>query len=136
VPAMIRFPARIPAGQTRDQIVTIMDWFPTVLDFCGIKPEAGAPKLDGRSLAGLIADPKAASAHEIMHFAWAKNWAVRRGDWKLIATFDPQTNATRHSLHRLAEPSPEVKDHSLEQPEIVRELNALHAVWEKSVQGR
>ena len=32
-----------------DEIVTIMDWFPTVLELCHIKQESSAPKLDGHS---------------------------------------------------------------------------------------
>ncbi len=134
VPAIIRYPATIPQGQTRDQIVTIMDWFPTVLELCGIKQEPDASKLDGRSMASVIADPKATSAHEVLHFAWAKDWAVRRGDWKLIGTFDRKTNTVRPSLHSLAEPQPEVKDHASEQPEIVEELTGLHEAWEKRLE--
>jgi arylsulfatase A len=136
VPAIIRYPAKIPQGQTRDQIVTIMDWFPTVLELCGIKPAAGAPPLDGRSMTGVLADPTAASAHEILHFAWAKNWAVRRGDWKLIGTFDAKTGTLRHSLHHLAEPKPEVKDHAGDQPAIVREFIALHEAWEHGLASK
>jgi arylsulfatase A-like enzyme len=133
VPAIIRYPAKIPAGQTRDQIVTIMDWFPTVLDLCGITQQADAPKLDGHSMARVISDPKAPSPHEVLHFAWEKNWAVRRGDWKLIANHNAKTNSPRLSLHHLAEPSPEVKDHAQEQPQLVRELTALHEAWERSL---
>jgi arylsulfatase A-like enzyme len=136
VPAIIRYPAKIPPGQTRDQIVTIMDWFPTVLELCGIPPGASAPALDGRSLTGVITDPKAPSAHENLHFAWGDNWCVRRGDWKLIGTFDAKTKTMRHSLHHLAEPSPEAKDHALEQPALVHELIALHAAWEKDVEAK
>jgi arylsulfatase A-like enzyme len=133
VPAIIRYPGKIPAGQTRDQIVTIMDWFPTVLDLCGIAREAAAPQLDGRSMTRVITDPNAASAHEVLHFAWGRNWAVRRGDWKLIGVFNAKANQLRLSLHHLAEPSPEVKDHAQAQPQIVRELTALHEAWERSL---
>jgi len=136
VPAIISYPAKLSQGQTRDQIVTIMDWFPTILELCGIKQEAGAPKLDGRSMARVIADSKAASSHEVLHFAWAKNWAVRRGDWKLINKFDSKTKTTALSLHNLAEPKPEVKDHAKEQPEIVRELTALHEAWERELESK
>ena len=136
VPAIIRYPAKIPAGQTRDQIVTIMDWFPTVLDFCGVAQPAAAPRLDGHSMARVIADQKAASAHEVLHFAWGTNWAVRRGDWKLISMFNPRTSMTRVSVHHLAEPKPEVKDHAEEHPRIVRELTALHEAWARSVESK
>lgn len=133
VPAMISYPAKLPRGQTRGQVVTIMDWFPTVLELCGITPDPRAPRLDGRSLTGVIGDPGAPSAHEVLHFAWAKNWAVRRGDWKLIGTFDAKSNAMRHSLHNLAESDPEVKDHAAHQPGLLRELRALHEAWEKQL---
>jgi arylsulfatase A-like enzyme len=136
VPAMISYPARLPHGQTRDQIVTIMDWFPTVLDLCGVKQDANAPKLDGHSMIGVITDPKAMSAHEVLHFAWANNWAVRKGDWKLICQLDKKTKTPSLSLHNLAEPKPEVKDHAKEQPEIVQELTALHEAWEKDVEAK
>jgi arylsulfatase A len=133
VPAVISYPAKLPQAQTRDQIVTIMDWFPTVLELCGIQQDAGAPKLDGHSMTRILADSKVPSAHEVLHFAWAQNWAVRKGDWKLIGKVDAKTRATRHSLHNLAEPAPEVTDHAKEQPEIVTELMALHEAWEKDV---
>jgi arylsulfatase A-like enzyme len=136
VPAMVSYPAKLAQGQTRDQIVTIMDWFPTVLELCGIKQESDAPKLDGRTMSRVIADPKAASAHEVLHFGWAKDWAVCRGDWKLISTFDKKAGTVRQSLHHLAEPQPEVKDHASEHPEIVRELTALHEAWEKNIESK
>jgi arylsulfatase A-like enzyme len=136
VPAIIRYPGKIPAGQTRDQIVTIMDWFPTTLDLCGITREAAAPLLDGRSMTRIITDPHAPSAHEVLHFAWGRNWAVRRGDWKLIGVFNAKANQQRLSLHHLAEPNPEVKDHAEEQPQIVRELTALHEAWARSVDAK
>ena len=133
VPAIISYPAKLPKGQTRVQIVTIMDWFPTVLELCGIKQEAGAPKLDGHSMTSVIADPKAASAYQVLHFAWAKSWAVRRGDWKLINQLNKKSNMMDLSLHNLAEPKPEVKDHAEEHPEIVKELTALHEEWENDL---
>ncbi len=133
VPAMMSYSVKLPRGQTRDQIVTIMDWFPTVLELCGIQQKSDAPKLDGRSMTRVIADPKASSAHEVLHFAWATKWAVRRGGWKLISTLDAKTNTPSLSLHNLAEPNPEVKDHAKEQPEIVKELTALHEAWQKEL---
>ena len=136
VPAIIHYPAKIPAAQTRDQIITIMDWFPTVMDFCGIKTKTDSPKLDGRSLSAVIADPKAPSAHQVLHFAWMNHWAVRRDDWKLINQFDAKTKTSNLSLHNLAEPNPEVKNHAPDQPQIVEELKALHTAWEKEVSAK
>jgi arylsulfatase A-like enzyme len=104
-----------------------------VLELCGIKPPAGAPKLDGHSMTGVIADSKAASAHEVLNFGWASNWAVRKGYWKLIKQLNKKTKAMELTLHHLDEPRPEVKDHAKERPEIVKELSALHEAWDKEV---
>ncbi len=136
VPAMISYPGKIPAGQTRDQIVTIMDWFPTVLDFCGIKQAADAPKLDGHSMTSVIADAQAASTHDVLHFAWANHWAVRKGDWKLIAMTNKKTAVIEYSLRNLAEEHPEVKDHAAEHPEIVAMLKQLHETWKTEVDAK
>jgi hypothetical protein len=51
----------------------------------------------------------------------------------LIGVFNAKANQLRLSLHHLAEPSPEVKDHAQAQPQIVRELTALHEAWERSL---
>jgi arylsulfatase A-like enzyme len=136
VPAIISYPARIPQGQVRDQIVTTMDWFPTVQELCGIQSDANAPKLDGRSMNQILVNPEAPSAHQVLHFAWAKNWAVRENDWKLISKLDAKTGKEILSLHNLAETAPEVKNHVQEQPEKVKELIALHDAWERDVSGK
>lgn len=136
VPAIIRYPAKIPAAQTRDQIITIMDWFPTMMELCGIEEKTDAPKLDGRSLSAIIADAKAPSAHQVLHFAWMNHWAVRRDDWKLINQFDAKTKTSNLSLHNLAEPNPEVKNHAPDQALIVEELKALHTAWVKEVAAK
>ncbi len=85
---------------------------------------------------GVLASPAAPGVHEVLHFAWGKNWAVRPGDWKLIGTFDAKTNTTRHSLHNLAAPRPEERDHSRGQPQLVTELAALHEAWEQDVNSK
>ena len=84
----------------------------------------------------VIADPKAPSADEVLHFGWANGWAVRRGDWKLIRTPVRKTGGVDISLRNLAEAEPEAKDHAKEHPEIVRELTALHEEWEKELQAK
>ena len=58
VPAIINYPSKLPQGAKRDQIITAMDWFPTVLDLCGIKQKADSPKLDGHNIVPIIKDKK------------------------------------------------------------------------------
>jgi arylsulfatase A len=134
VPAIISYPAKLPQGQVRDQIVTAMDWFPTVLELCGVAQEAGAPRLDGHSILPLIASPDAESEYRgILHFAWGNDWAVREGDWKLIGTANRKTGKTNLSLHNLAAPHPEVEDYAAGHPELVDRLRRLHDTWAAEV---
>ena len=136
VPAIISYPAKIVPGQTRDQVVTIMDWFPSVLDLCGIQQEPNSPKLDGHSVVPIVNDASQPSAHEVLYFGWADNWAVRKSEWKLIGKLNAETKTFAYSLHNLAETNPEVKDHALDLPDKVNELLELHREWAKEVKAK
>ena len=129
VPAIISYPAKLPKGEVRGQIITAMDWFPTVLDLCGVQQPSNSPKLDGHSVFPLIRSAKAKSKYKILHFAWGKKWAVREGDWKLIGS---DGNA-KVSLRNLVDAKPEAKDYAKAKPEIVQRLRTLHSDWVKEV---
>ena len=129
VPAIISYPAKLPKGEVRGQIITVMDWFPTVLDLCGVQQPSNSPKLDGHSVLPLIRSAKAKSKYKILHFAWGKKWAVREGDWKLIGS---DGNA-KVSLRNLVDAKPEAKDYAKAKPEIVQRLRTLHSDWVKEV---
>ena len=129
VPAIISFPAKLPQGKVRDQAITAMDWFPTVLGLCGVDQPDNAPKLDGHDLRQIIDQPDAKSRYEKLHFAWGNKWAVREGDWKLIGN----TRNPSVTLHNLADAKPEVKDHAKEKPGVVARLRAIQDAWAKEV---
>lgn len=134
VPAMIRYPARLPRNEVRDQAVTIMDWHPTVLELCGVAP---ATELDGRSLLEVIASDKAPSPHPVLHFQWINSWAVRRGDWKLIHVQGRgEKSVGRDHLYNLAEEKPETIDHADAEPRLVEHLRKLHDRWADDVFAR
>jgi arylsulfatase A-like enzyme len=136
VPAILSYPARIAPGQTRDQVVTIMDWFPSVVDLCGIELNENSPRLDGHSVVPIVKDASMPSPHHVLYFEWTNHWAVRRGDWKLIGKQDAKSHTVALSLHNLAEPSPEVRDHTLERPDIVNELLELRRAWTADVKAK
>ena len=125
VPAIISYPAVLPAGEVRDQIITAMDWFPTVLELCGVKQPNDAPQLDGQSLTNIIRSPNAKSAHDTLHFQWGTQWAVRRGEWKLIGRDGKQNQ----QLYRLTDDDPEGTNHAPTSPKVVDELKQLHQQW-------
>ena len=129
VPAIISYPAKLPKGKVRGEIITAMDWFPTVLDLCGVQQPSNAPKLDGHSVLPLIRSAKAKSKYKILHFAWGEKWAVREGDWKLIGS----NGNTKVSLRNLVDAKPEAKEYAKAKPEIVQRLRTLHSDWVKEV---
>ncbi|MBI3468409.1 MAG: sulfatase-like hydrolase/transferase [Planctomycetes bacterium] len=133
-PAILSYPATLPHGAVRDQAVSIMDWYPTVLELCGVKPPQ--VKLDGRPLLPVIHSASAPSPHPVLHFQWQDQWAIREGDWKLIGK--PQTRLQPEvgpvlQLFNLAGEQPERADHAAQQPELVTRLQRLHDAWAKEV---
>jgi arylsulfatase A-like enzyme len=130
VPVIISYPAKLPSNQVRDQVITAMDWFPTVLSLCGLKQEPGAPKLDGYDLSPIIESADAESGYKgVLHFAWGNTWAVRADEWKLIGIKDEPGG----TLHCLTDVEPEGIDHAQAHPEIVSRLTAMHETWAQEV---
>ncbi len=135
VPAIVRYPPVVPQGEVRDQIVTAMDWFPTILELVGAAPPEGV-KLDGHSALPIIADAQADTVYGVMHWQWQKRWMVRDGDWKLmfqgarnLAGGDP----AELYLSNLSDELPERKNYASERPDLVKRLTAAHEAWVKEV---
>ena len=134
VPAIISAPRQLPSGEIRDQVVSAADWFPTLVELCGIdRPNV---KLDGASLLPIIRD-NVASHHDVLHWQWFDRWAVRRGKWKLVhdKRLHP-ANAPNDFLANLEDEQPERTNHAQEQPELVQELTELHNAWLQEVSGQ
>ena len=130
VPAIVSYPGELPQGVVRDQIITAMDWYPTLLELCGLERSDTAPKLDGHSLIPIIQSDSAPSRYQDqLHFQWQQRWAVRRGPWKLLGWEKPP----RLLLHHLEDEFPERKDYAREKPDLVGELHELHQRWAASV---
>jgi arylsulfatase A-like enzyme len=53
VPAIVRWPGRIPAGRTTAQVAISMDWMPTFLKLAGVAPAPSHP-LDGIDLSPFL----------------------------------------------------------------------------------
>ncbi len=127
VPAIIAYPAVLPAGEVRDQAIIAADWYPTILELCGVRqPNV---KLDGASVLPLIEDPKRPTHHKELHWMWHVGWAVRVGDWKLIGSRDQPK-----MLVNLAEKEPEATNHLEAKPEVAKSLHARHREWQEATQ--
>jgi len=144
---MMSFPSRIPAHTVRDQAITLADYYPTILELCGVRsPDR---KLDGTSLLPILQSPDAPSRHNALHWQWEDTkgdvrWAVREGDWKLIYNGvdttdpwqghpEPRRKIPKIFLGNLADDQPELKNYAEQHPEIVQRLMKLHEEWAKDI---
>jgi arylsulfatase A len=136
VPCIASLPGTIPAGAVRDQLVTSIDWFPTIAELCGVKlPER---KLDGRSLVPVLQSADAASPHPVFHWQLGNQWAAREGDWKLIVNArdtdgKPVPESERTFLANLRLDPGERRNFAGEQPDLVKRLRDLHETWARTV---
>lgn len=141
VPSIISLPGQIPEGETRDQAISNMDFFPTILELCNIEPPDY--ELDGKSLWPILRSAEAPSQHQVFHWMWQEQWAVREGDWKLIgngrdttgleSVHAPRKEMGEIYLARLSDEKPEATNHAVEQPEVVARLRKLHEGWLQKV---
>ena len=143
VPAMIKFPSKLPKNQERTQMVSEMDWFPTLAALTPITLPKTTTEIEGKSLWPIIESKKAASAHHMLNWQVggyddSKNsWAVRAGDWKLLGhPIDPSTKEKIEAdlfLVNLKDDIGEQTNLKDQHPEKVKELQSLHDQWLKKI---
>ena len=102
VPAMIRWPGRVPAGKVENGLISGLDWFPTLLAAAG-NPNIGDElkkgkqlgdqtykvHLDGYNQLDMITGKGASNRHEIFYFTEGTLSAVRIDDYKYRFTDQP-----------------------------------------------
>ena len=102
VPAIIRWPGKVPAGKVENGIVSGLDWFPTLVAAAG-NPDIKAQLMKGQDLAGrnykvhldgydqmdLITGKGPSNRHEIFYLTESTLAAVRIDDYKYRFTDQP-----------------------------------------------
>ena len=102
VPAIVRWPGKVPAGKVENSIVSGLDWFPTLVAAAG-NPNVTAEllqgkksghqtfkvHLDGYNQLDLITGKGASKRHEIFYLAESTLSAVRIDDYKYRFTDQP-----------------------------------------------
>jgi arylsulfatase A-like enzyme len=126
VPAVVRWPGKIPAGKVSNDLVHMTDVFPTLLAAAGQQPDAGW-QVDGRNLLPVWTG-KEKAADRTLFWEWRtegyNQLAAMRGNMKLVITgntkaelFNVETDpAERRSLHA-------------EYPELYRQLQQDIKAW-------
>src|SRR5205085_3618986 len=87
VPFLVQWRGKLPAGSVYEQPVIALDLLPTALAAAGVaaKPEW---KLDGVDLLPYVSGRRKETPHEILFWRFGPQWAVRKGDWKLVQGYD------------------------------------------------
>jgi arylsulfatase A len=96
VPAVMRWPGRIPQGQVCQEPAMTIDLFPTIARLTGAAP--GERRIDGKDIWPLMSgSPGARSPQEAYFFYYHVNelHAVRSGRWKLVFPHTYRTLAGR-----------------------------------------
>ena len=125
VPFLVQWKGKFPAGKTYDQPVVNLDVVPTILAAGGTPIDASA-KLDGVNLLPYLTGENKARPHETLYWRFGPQWAVRHGDYKLVAS---RGGSGQPELFDLAADKEESKDLAKDQPEKVKELQALYDKW-------
>jgi arylsulfatase A-like enzyme len=128
VPLILRWPGRLPANKTSQQVAITMDLTASIL----AATRATIPntyKPDGVDLLPTLSNPSKRVERELF---WRvkrphEQRAVRSGRWKLLQ------DGTNFYLFDVVEDPGEHHDLTASHPEIVRKLNGALDAWEKDV---
>jgi len=119
----MRWPGKWASGKVSGEIVSTLDFLPTIAFYAGAKlPER---ELDGINVSKLLEDPSSNRGHDL--FFYSKNteiWGVRRGDWKYLPHGGAReaTEIDPPELYNLKEDISETTNLVNQYPEIVKNL--------------
>ncbi len=131
-PFIVRWPGVTTAGAVCETPVISTDFYPTILDACGL-PALPEQTKDGISFTALLKDPKATLPKRDLYWHYP-HWgnqggtpggAIREGDFKLIESY----YGNRVELYDLANDLSERRDLSREYPTKVDYLREKLATW-------
>jgi len=133
IPLLIRYPGEVEAGTTVDGYVSLLDLFPTILDYLDV-PERES---DGRSLRGLIEVSDTIHGRYVVT-EWDRdnisNYMVIKEGWKLIIPYTIQStvinamydlNSDPHEMNNLLGSNPNRAQYQ----EKAEELRACLLEW-------
>ena len=124
VPMIVRWPGKVPAGQTSDQVWSFADVLPTAAELAGAKPPE---RIDGISVVPALLGEKHAGRKQPQHafLYWEFHeggfiQAVRMGDWKYLRR--PYGKDPTPELYDLKTDLAENKNVAAENKEVVAKI--------------
>jgi len=89
IPLIARWPGRVPAGSTCEELVLNVDWVPTVFELAGLAKPDGY-RIDGRSFLPQLEGRRDAPGRDHVYLEMGHARGVATKDWKYIAVRYPQ----------------------------------------------
>ncbi|MDR0732386.1 MAG: sulfatase-like hydrolase/transferase [Treponema sp.] len=132
VPLVFRYPAKIPAGSRFDDIVTLKDVLPTVLDIMDI--DRKDIPMDGRSLLPRMTGGSLEQEPEfyITECTWERKHGWRTPQYKLIRALEPDLHyKSEVELYDLIKDPLELDNIAEKEPGIVKALSDRMDNWIK-----
>ncbi len=127
VPLIAHWPRRIRSASVSDQIMTSMDFMPTLLSAAGAPPEA-MPPTDGENLLDVLLGEVAPKPRKLFwRYKSRSQAAIRDGDWKYLKITD------REYLFNLAQDERERADLRYKYPERFEQLKQEFSDWNETM---
>ena len=124
VPALVRWPKKVPADRVSDHISSFQDWMPTLCELAGVK----SPPTDGLSLVPTLMGKKGQHVHPHLYWEFHERGgktAVLKGKWKGIRLNTKKMPDGPIQLYDRSTDVAEQKDVAGQYPEIVSEIEAI-----------
>jgi arylsulfatase A-like enzyme len=125
VPFCAQWKGKIPSGMVYDNPIIQLDILPTAVVAAGGKIDP-AWKLDGVDLMPYLAGGNKGKPHETLYWRFGEQWAIRKGDWKLVAS---RIDGKEPRLFNLKNDIGEAADLTAKEPGKVKELLADWKAW-------
>lgn len=128
VPAFIRWPGKIAANSSTQQVAITMDWTATILTLAKTKPDPGFP-LDGIDLMPVCRGEKNLATRTLYWRMFQRNQqkAIRDGNWKYLK------DEKGEYLFDLSTDAGEKNDVKEKEKKIFENLKQKYHEWEKTV---
>jgi arylsulfatase A-like enzyme len=139
IPMIVRWPGKIPAGETSPRVWAFWDFLPTATELAGAKTP---DNIDGISVAPTLLCQGKQKSHEFLYWEFHEGGfqqAVRMGDWKAIR---PKLGAPLE-LYDLAKDLSEEKNIADRHPDVIARIETLlqnartdSAQWPKKAEAK
>ena len=136
IPFIVRWPGKVEAGSTNDQLICLTDFFATTAEIVGEPVPTSTCEDSVSFLPALSGDEIESTRNGVIHHSFTGHFAYRQGPWKLLLArgsggwTSPKENevksdATKGQLYNMEDDIGETTNLYTEKPEVVSELLAL-----------